>query len=461
MLPRQNQAFWTLSALWSGWLWGSQSVGPFKSVLRRRRYDWAWYTAGLTVAFNSLIPILSPTTPILGLINEAEAGFLSAALLSADLAGLELCGLALRSDPAQAQVHWRLSTNPTEASLPLPVTALAAVAHQAASQSAQEFLQNTGQPAQYLPMHTAALTGIVTSHTFRLGAAIQPATGAGGPDQPEKEPSPAESFSLAQSAIRDVLTYRGGFLRLEATESAETGYWWLKDSSRVSLPAADRLEKALVIYLLRHPGCQSLELEDALNTAFPGLLTPDLELIHVCLDSYAVEEPPGSDQWRLRPQESPAARRSDIEAAYEQLATLAKRLGYSMEGQQPVWVNEKSQPRFWFYLVASAVIGEIMLGKADSPPSPPASSIIVLPGGRANLLAYKLRHDPRLRALCAGAENSSGINASAPGAAAGWRFLKFRHLRQMLDNLLLQRSNFDEILAQDELTYTAPQMRLF
>ena len=108
-----------------------------------------------------------------------------------------------------------------------------------------------------------------------------------------------------------------------------------------------------------------------------------------------------------------------------------------------------------------AVIGEIMLGKADSPPSPPASSIIVLPGGRANLVAYKLRHDPRLRALCAGTESSSFSNASIQGAAAGWRFLKFRHLRQMLDNLLLQRNNLDEILAQDGLTYTAPQMRLF
>jgi hypothetical protein len=35
-IPRPNQAFWTLSALWAGWLWGREAVGPFKSVLRRR-----------------------------------------------------------------------------------------------------------------------------------------------------------------------------------------------------------------------------------------------------------------------------------------------------------------------------------------------------------------------------------------------------------------------------------------
>ena len=41
-LPRPNQAFWTLSALWSGWLWGREAVEPYKPALRRRRYDWAW-----------------------------------------------------------------------------------------------------------------------------------------------------------------------------------------------------------------------------------------------------------------------------------------------------------------------------------------------------------------------------------------------------------------------------------
>jgi hypothetical protein len=152
--------------------------------------------------------------------------------------------------------------------------------------------------------------------------------------------------------------------------------------------------------------------------------------------------------------------KTDLEGAYEQLSSLAKRLGYSMEGQPPFWVDEKGQTRYWFFLMASAVIGEIMLGKNNSSASPPASSIMVLPGGRANLVAYKLRHDPRLRALCAETESPS---TQLPGftTTPGWRFLKFRHLRQMVDNLLLTRDNLDEILAQDGLTYTAPQMRLF
>ncbi len=36
-LPRPNQAFWTLCALWAGWLWGREAVEPYKVALRRPR----------------------------------------------------------------------------------------------------------------------------------------------------------------------------------------------------------------------------------------------------------------------------------------------------------------------------------------------------------------------------------------------------------------------------------------
>ena len=32
-VPRPNQAFWTLSALWAGWLWGPEAVEPYKLAL--------------------------------------------------------------------------------------------------------------------------------------------------------------------------------------------------------------------------------------------------------------------------------------------------------------------------------------------------------------------------------------------------------------------------------------------
>ena len=105
-LPRPNPAFWTLSALWAGWLWGKAAAAPFKSVLRRRRYDWNWHAAALYAALKNISDRLPLNTPLFALIPELEPAFLSAALLAAAGAGLELSGLALRTRHDPAQVLW-------------------------------------------------------------------------------------------------------------------------------------------------------------------------------------------------------------------------------------------------------------------------------------------------------------------------------------------------------------------
>ena len=68
-----NQAFWTLSSLWAGWLWGREAAEPFKIGLRRRRYDWAWNATALQSAFRNLASLLPKDTPMLGLLGEPEA----------------------------------------------------------------------------------------------------------------------------------------------------------------------------------------------------------------------------------------------------------------------------------------------------------------------------------------------------------------------------------------------------
>jgi hypothetical protein len=42
----------------------------------------------------------------------------------------------------------------------------------------------------------------------------------------------------------------------------------------------------------------------------------------------------------------------------------------------------------------------------------------------------------------------------------GWIFLKYRHLRRLIENPLLNAENLIEQLELDPLTYTATQMRL-
>ncbi len=105
-VPRPNQAFWTLSALWAGWLWGSEAVEPFKVALRRRRYDWAWNATALNAAFAHLFELLPSGMPFFALLPEPEPSFLTSALTAASTAGFDLTSLALRTEHDAVQLIW-------------------------------------------------------------------------------------------------------------------------------------------------------------------------------------------------------------------------------------------------------------------------------------------------------------------------------------------------------------------
>jgi len=91
---------------------GRLAVGPVcrRSIQNpccgRRRYDWDWHAAALYGALKNISDRLPLNTPLFAIIPELEPAFLSAALLAAAGAGLELSGLALRSRHDPAQVLW-------------------------------------------------------------------------------------------------------------------------------------------------------------------------------------------------------------------------------------------------------------------------------------------------------------------------------------------------------------------
>ncbi len=103
-LPRPNQAYWTLCALWAGWLWGSESAEPFHLVLRRRRYDWTWHLDALQSAFHPLFDLLKLGTPCLTLVPEPEPSFLTAALAAGDVNSFHLKSLAMRTQQDAIQI---------------------------------------------------------------------------------------------------------------------------------------------------------------------------------------------------------------------------------------------------------------------------------------------------------------------------------------------------------------------
>ena len=411
-LPRPNQAFWTLSALWAGWLWGREAAAPFKSVLRRLRYDWNWHAAALYAALKNLSERLPLNAPLFALLPEVEPAFLSAALLAAAGAGFELSGLALRSRHDPVQMLWRRGAFSHTEKEP------AGIDPQAVLEAMRLVLQERSEPLSYLYLHAAGLAAMAGDHSLRW--------------QPE---ALARIHAPIQAALQDP-----EFIHQAESTHPESGLWALREWGEEAEPLTDRVELAVVQFLQKNPGASWRELENALNAGLPGLMTPSLGQLRAVLTSYAVETQGG---WSLRPEDAPPARRADLETAAQALAALGAKLGYTVEHEEKPprrvrWL-EDGRAVDEFVLLASARVGRLLRRN----PAPDGKRCLVLPGGRASLLAYKLERDPALRA-----------------AAEGWRILKFRSLRRLAGMSGLTRAQFEREISGDPIE-PPEQMKLF
>jgi hypothetical protein len=196
----------------------------------------------------------------------------------------------------------------------------------------------------------------------------------------------------------------------------------------------------IVRFLQKNPDAALRDLETFLNADLPGLLTPSLGLLRAVLASYAVET---AGRWSLRSEDASSSRRADLEAAADALSALASRLGVTIRREESpqrliLW-QDSGETVYAFYLLASAVAG----GIARQNLYPPEHCLLVIPGGRAGLLAYKLNRDPALKAVM-----------------ERWRIMKFRTLRRLSEMTGLTRERFEKELSGDPIE-PPEQMKLF
>lgn len=385
VLPRPSQAFWTYSAIWSGWVWGREAVLPLKGSLERRRYDWQWYAGAITATIGALRRVVTDGFPLLALLPDLAPGFLAAALLAAEAADFHLEGMAVRPAEEQAQVFWKAaSLSPARTGHPVETVCKEAV---------RACLLERAEPTPYLPLYAACLSSLA-----RNGAL-----------PPHQEQVAREQLTTLQNAIGKAFLQPGLRRYENQSEQAESGLWALADLPTGNQPLSDQIEKEVVRHLQKHPGCTTFALDSAMCRQFSGTLTPDLDLLLAVLESYGQAE--GDPlRWYLRANEQPAARRADLDEAARTLQSLARRMGFTVEGDQPqTWRNPDGSPAYTYHFLGSALVSRYVLGE------PPAGQgVLVLPGSRARLISQRLRRDPRL------AE-----------AARSWHFLKLRHLRNL------------------------------
>ena len=420
--PRPNQAFWTLCALWAGWLWGHETLSHFKGVLRRRRYDWSWHTTAIQYTLNSLVPDLRKEIPFFGIVNEVEPGFLSSVILGCQLAGLEIINASMRNEDTQAQILWqstdiKTKSESTEDNI-----------NEKLKESIKSYLQSDrGEPAQYLYLHLAGLIGIAQSNP------------------PDMNLSPSEYQSNIHNSFRETLTYKNGFLHYVGSgKQIETGTWWMQKPKNNIEPLADRVEIEVVKILLDQPVISFSEMDIRLCQVFSGLTPPEISLIQMCLLSYGHCDPPESKYWTINEGDLPKKRIKELDEISFLLSHLGKEMGYLTTIDQKYhlkveWIDEFGQETYRFYISASAILGKYLVPKDDIS----GRSILVIPGSRSNLIIHKLNKNQYLNQII----------------EQQWQFIKFRHVRRLAESINLIKENLDEQLSLDPLTYTKPQMR--
>ncbi len=419
VFPRPNQAFWSLSAVWAGWLWGPEAVDHFKSVLRRRRYDWHWHTTAIAAALGRLKPNLPAPTPFLGIINENEPGFLTAVMLGAQQAALNLQAVSVRMQDQQAQLTWAVESPPGQKA---PRDDRSAQMDAVFLQAGQAYLRARGEPAEYLQLQAAALTTWFQQNRL-----------------PESDPKNSEVFGSINENLQRAFRYMNGFVRYGgSSNSLESGKWWLKEPGNDLNPLSDQVEMAIVQLLLKKPGYRFHEIETEIMRAFSDF-SPEAELISEILESYAWVKADAEPIWQLRPEDQPKQRRADLREMNVILTELGKRLGFNTQSGNNwvLWGQPKNG--YIFQVSASAILGKYIFAKTDES----NRNFLVVPGSRANLISYKCQTAPNMEQI----------------VQKSWRFLKFRHLRQISTNTDLTLEKFEALLDLDPLAYTQPQMR--
>jgi hypothetical protein len=204
---------------------------------------------------------------------------------------------------------------------------------------------------------------------------------------------------------------------------------------------------AVVQFMQHNPNYSLTDIKYALmqqdGMAFSGLFIPELSLINECLESYGEINDTG---WQLRAEDTPSLRREEIKSMSELVNGLGKNLSFIVKSDfedipKSIWLDDDETPRYILYISASAILGKFLSEAAPTP----AHRLILLPGGRANLVMFKLNRDPRLKIFF---EN-------------GWSFLKYRHARQLAKNPSLTAINLESQLQFDPLTYSETQLRMF
>lgn len=422
--PPLDPTTWVLSYLWGAWLLGTQSVASLRPLLRQRTPDPAWYAKVMTGSFRTLAGLLPDDGRLVWVLSEQRPAMVEALVLAASRARLGVAALIQRGS------DYRLELTPT---FPPPAASPSAPSLKesivrAAEEAAIETIRARAEPTAWRTLHAAILQRLaergLLSQTLEL------------------EDQAASPLDLIAEQIQTAL--ESPTLRRMPSRRRRQELWRLATLEDLGPPLCDQVEEAAYEELQNALALSEADFSAAVYARFPGLLTPDAGLVAACLRSFGYEATPG--YWQLRAEDLPDARQEEHQSIVKDLLALGRRLGYRAIAWGPFDVAwfEGELARAVFVVRWRAALNQVLALVHEAGGAVPH---LVIPGGRAALVSYKLAHNPPWRETVDG---------------AGWRFIKYRHVRQLVVQEEVDEYSLQTIVGLDPIVEReAVQIPLF
>ena len=392
--PALDSTAWSLSYLWGAWSLGAEAVAPLRSLLRQRTPDTAWYARVMGGSLATLVDLLSDDGRLILVLTAQRPAVVEALVLAASQARMGVTCLVQRGS------DYRLELTP---SFPQPVTipheSLDVQIRRVVMEAMVGTIQAWGEPVAWPTLHAAIQQRLAQAGLLARAA-----------ERAEAAPS---VLDLVAERVSEVLD-DPRLVRLVANEGRKE-LWWLVEPGEVASALCDRVEIAAYKVLQGALALTEADFAAKVYTQFPGPLTPDADLVAACLHAYGDEPTPG--YWQLRKEDLPETRQAERKTITDRLLTLGRRLGYRAKVQAPfdaAWFDGE-EVRAVFAVRWQAVLGEAL---ALGDQAAGARFYLVIPGGRSALVSFKLHRNPLWQEAV---------------DRAGWWFVKYRHVRQLVD----------------------------
>jgi len=414
VFPRPNQAFWTLSAVWSAWLFGKKAAEGMLSTLFRQRYGWYWFAQALSTTFDSIKPVLNEDSKVLGLCLDLTPSYLLASLAGTAKAGLRLQGYASQNNSTHLQYVWQKDSSSTPASTPEMQIIVSTI------------MERKAEPVSFNDIFAFSITALADAMALPL----------------ETENEESDLYTSVIKDLQTTLADRKNFHQF-SKGGVTSGKWIPLHLNTTEYSSDDRIELEIIQLILERPQWIFQELYAELCHRFPGFLTPDQDLCMACLNSYAQRTHLGRLAYSLDPDEAPSKREKEMQEIAALIAQVGSKLGFAMDEASPLtWFAPNNEPTYQFFITSNTVFSPLLMERMQKRSCTP---VILFPASRSRLILEKQRRNPLLEETLA--EN--------------WHLVKYRHIRKMGEQDLLSVQAWQDMLDADPpLWEPAAQLKL-